>query len=397
MDKRLNDAKVQKSYGKLMRNKIWILLIIILAILDIFYLYPRMHLSASAESVAIRLDKKPMKKGWVQGTENGKTYYYDKLGRQVRGAAHIDDRDYYFDSRMGYMKTGFVEADGAVRYYGEDGAMAKGAVTTDSGSYYFDENGNMHKGWLEHDGEKYYYGEDGKQLLGMHLIDGRMCMFDSQTGAYMDMSADPSRPMVALTWDDGPAASTTAILDALEAVGGHATFFVVGERVQYYEDTIKRAVSLGCEIGNHTWGHVYLDRLDAAGIAAQLTQTNDKVEQVTGVRPVIMRPTGGRVTESVKANAGMPMIYWSVDTEDWKTKNTQSTVDAILNNVKDGDIILMHDLYEATAAAAQQVIPELVNRGYQLVTVSEMAAARGKLENGVVYFNFPPQTSENQG
>lgn len=85
----------------------------------------------------------------------------------------------------------------------------------------------------------------------------------------------------------------------------------------------------------------------------------------------------------------MPMILWNVDTLDWKTRNTQSTIDAVMRNLKDGDIILMHDIHTQTVDAALQLIPKLEEEGYQLVTVSEMAAAKNKtLENGTAYSDF---------
>lgn len=89
------------------------------------------------------------------------------------------------------------------------------------------------------------------------------------------------------------------------------------------------------------------------------------------------------------ANTHMPMIQWSIDTLDWKTRNAQSTVSAVLNHVKDGDIVLMHELYSQSGDAALTMIPELVNRGYQLVTVSELAAAKGQtLQAGKLYSAF---------
>lgn len=393
MDEALRKLKKQKFYKKIMRNKAWAILIAVLAVLDIFFFYPRMHVSASTESIAIRLDQKAENTGWI--LSNGRSFYYDKDGKQAKGSTEIDGKSYYFDERLGYMKTGLVTVDGTQRYYGSDGTMVTGSVTVGEDHYYFDQDGNMHTGWLEADGEKYYYGEDGRQYFGMQEVDGKKCYFSGDTGVYKDMSVDPDKPMVCLTWDDGPADYTGVILDALEKVGGRGTFFVVGERVQYYESTVLRAVNMGCEIANHTWQHKYLDTLSPDGIVDQLTRTNDAVETLTGIRPTLMRPTGGRVTDTVQSSVGMPMIYWSLDTEDWKTQNTQSTVDTILNNVQDGDIILMHDLYDATAKAVEQVIPELVNRGFQLVTVSEMVEARGaSLENGIVYFSFGPQSGQ---
>ena len=101
----------------------------------------------------------------------------------------------------------------------------------------------------------------------------------------------------------------------------------------------------------------------------QLTQTNQTVAAACGVSPVLMRPPGGaRDAASLSAvgSVGMTAVVWSVDTKDWKTRNKQMTVDAVRNQVKDGDIILMHDLYTTTAEAAEVIIPELIKRGYQL-------------------------------
>ena len=102
-----------------------------------------------------------------------------------------------------------------------------------------------------------------------------------------------------------------------------------------------------------------------------------------------MRPTGGATNTNVKKWVGMPSIIWSIDTLDWKTRNADSTKRAVLDHVKDGDIVLMHDLYSATATASETIIPELVKQGYQLVTVSELAECRGGMEQNKSYSKFP--------
>ena len=103
-----------------------------------------------------------------------------------------------------------------------------------------------------------------------------------------------------------------------------------------------------------------------------------------------MRLPGGNKNATVLANVQAPIIMWSIDTLDWKTRNTQSTVDKVLGDVRDGDIILMHELYRQTGDAATQIIPALVERGFQLVTVSELAQYRGGLQGGHVYSAFRP-------
>ncbi len=201
---------------------------------------------------------------------------------------------------------------------------------------------------------------------------------------------DPNRPMVALTYDDGPNAPVTnRILNSLEAVGGRATFFVVGSNVHGRNATImKRAFDMGCEIGNHTYKHENLTKLSAEAIKSTISSTDQKVIEVTGTSPSLVRPPYGAKNASVLNTIGKPAILWSIDTLDWKTKNASSTINAVLNHVKDGDVILMHDIDGPTADASETIIPELVKRGYQLVTVTELASYRGGLHTGKSYGAF---------
>lgn len=202
---------------------------------------------------------------------------------------------------------------------------------------------------------------------------------------------DPNRPMVALTFDDGPFAPVgNQIMDCLAQYGGKATFYVVGDRCPSYRAEMQRMAAEGHEIGNHTYEHKYLHKLSAAEIQYQISKGSQIIQEVSGVAPTTVRLPGGNKNATVLANVNGPIIMWSIDTLDWKTRNTQSTVDKVLGNVKDGDVVLMHELYKQTGDAAVQIIPKLVERGYQLVTVSEMAKYRGGLESGKVYSSFRP-------
>lgn len=204
---------------------------------------------------------------------------------------------------------------------------------------------------------------------------------------------DPTKPMIALTFDDGPAKATSRILDSLEANGARATFYMVGNRMNSYQSTVQRMQALGCELGSHSWDHTYLTRLSASGIHTNLNRFDSNLQAITGVRSVTMRPPGGFINGSVRealASYGQPAIMWSIDTMDWKTQNAKSTINTVLSKVQDGDIVLMHDLYGATASAAESLIPELIKRGYQLVTISELASYRGGMQPGQVYYSFRP-------
>lgn len=204
---------------------------------------------------------------------------------------------------------------------------------------------------------------------------------------------DPSKPMVALTFDDGPYAPVgNRILDCLAQYDGRATFYVVGERVPGNAAEMQRIVAEGHEIGNHTYSHKYLNKLNTAQIRQEIDRCADTVQSVCGVRPVTVRLPGGNKNATVLAAVQEPIVLWNVDTLDWKTRDAQKTVSAVLDHVQDGDIILMHELYQASGDAALQIIPELTNRGYQLVTVSEMAQyRRGGLQNGQIYYSMKPQ------
>ncbi len=193
---------------------------------------------------------------------------------------------------------------------------------------------------------------------------------------------DPSRPMVAITYDDGPGKHTDRILSVLEKYNARATFFVVGQNVSGYKETLNRAISLGCEIGNHTWSHVNL----TSTIGSQLSSTNEAIYNATGVYPKIYRPPYGSYNSYVLNSISMPAIMWSVDTLDWKTRSASSTLASVQRDTRDGGIILMHDIHSPTADAAESVVKWLLMQGYQLVTVSELLDARaGGAVNGKVY------------
>lgn len=201
---------------------------------------------------------------------------------------------------------------------------------------------------------------------------------------------DTSKPMVALTFDDGPGKHTDRILSILEKYNARATFFVQGKSVSGYAQTVKRAVENGNEIGNHTWSHV---RLTGAGssISGQISSTNQAVYNAAGVYPKVYRPPYGAYNSSVLNSVAMPAIMWSVDTLDWKTRNASKTLQSVQKDTRDGAIILMHDIHEPTADAVEPVVKWLLMNGYQLVTVSELIAARsGGAVNGHVYNSLAP-------
>ncbi|SFG16621.1 Peptidoglycan/xylan/chitin deacetylase, PgdA/CDA1 family [Oribacterium sp. WCC10] len=212
---------------------------------------------------------------------------------------------------------------------------------------------------------------------------------------------DTTKPMVALTWDDGPKSSVgDKLMDLLEANNGRGTFFIVGSRIDDFTDEVKRMAANGHEIANHSWDHdEKLSKNSSDYIQQEFEKTNAKVEEVTGIRPALVRLPGGIISDTVRSTITQPMIFWSIDTLDWKSKNAESVASIIQSEVKDGDIILMHELYDSTLAACQTIIPWLAQQGYQMVTVSELIAFRNadvQGGNGKQYSSFPPKKTETE-
>ena len=285
------------------------------------------------------------------------------------------------------LKNTWKTVNGSKYYFGKSGKAYVGKRKVGKATYYFAVNGKRKTGWRTINGKKYYFSpKNGKMVTGKKTISHYLCYFNEK--GVLTRKIDKNKKMVALTYDDGPSIYTPRVLKTLKENNAVATFFVVGNRVPTYSDTVKKAHDMGCEIGNHTYEHKNLTRVSEAEVKRQITKTNRNVKKVTGQAPVIVRPTGGATNANVKQWVGMPSIIWSIDTLDWKTRNADSTKKAVLDHVKDGDIVLMHDLYSATASASETIIPELVKRGYQLVTVSELAECRGGMKETGAYYSF---------
>ncbi|KXI32070.1 MULTISPECIES: polysaccharide deacetylase family protein [Bacillus] len=184
---------------------------------------------------------------------------------------------------------------------------------------------------------------------------------------------DPNKKAIALTFDDGPnPATTTKILDALKKNKGHATFFVLGSRVQYYPGMLADILKGGNEIGNHSYNHPLLTRLPLEEAVKQVKDTQQLIEKASGYTPTHFRPPYGGTNQDINHAIGMKVTLWDVDPEDWKIRNSQQITNRVLSHAADGRTVLMHDIYESSAQAAVKIIHELTKQGYQLVTVSEL-------------------------
>ena len=197
---------------------------------------------------------------------------------------------------------------------------------------------------------------------------------------------DKEEKMIALTFDDGPNYNTNKVLDILEKYNVPATFFILGSKIKGNEYILKRMASSGMEIGNHTYSHLLLTKYQEDKIKEEIDSTSNLIFEVTGKYPTLLRPSYGSVNSKIKKTADMPIIIWDIDTLDWKYHNSKRISKRVLNKAGDGDIVLMHDIYSATANALNIIIPELQNRGYTFVTVSELFYYKEvNLEKGKVY------------
>lgn len=197
---------------------------------------------------------------------------------------------------------------------------------------------------------------------------------------------DKDNKLIAVTFDDGPNYNTNKVLEVLEEHNVPATFFVLGSKIMGNEYILKRIIESGSEIGNHTYNHQILTRLDDNKIKEEIESTRNLIYEVTGTYPTLLRPSYGIVNEKVKEISEFPIIIWDIDTLDWKYHNSKKIVKRVLSKANDGSVVLMHDVYSATANALNIIIPELKNRGYTFVTVSELFYYKGiELQKGKVY------------
>ncbi len=191
-------------------------------------------------------------------------------------------------------------------------------------------------------------------------------------------------PVIALTFDDGPYPKVTGhILDVLEKNGVCATFFVLGSRIEGREDVLTRMEELGCEIGNHSFSHADLTRLSKADCQRELSDTDAEIRRVTGHEASVVRPPYGYYNKAVRSAAGRPLILWTVDTNDWRGKAPGEIADYVIQQAKEGSVILMHDQQTQTADAMEMIIPTLIDEGFRFVTVSELIRLTGGQCKGV--------------
>ncbi len=198
-----------------------------------------------------------------------------------------------------------------------------------------------------------------------------------------------SQPYIAITFDDGPhPKNTPRLLDMLRERNIKATFYVIGRNVDLYPNVLRRTVSEGHEIGNHTYTHPILSKLGDSTVREELTKCRDAVARAAGVQPRTMRPPYGallqRQREWIHAELRYPTIMWSVDPLDWKRPGPSVVTSRILSGTTPGAIVLAHDLHAATVDAMPATLDGLLNKGYKFVTVSQLLAMGAQAAPGQV-------------
>lgn len=205
---------------------------------------------------------------------------------------------------------------------------------------------------------------------------------------------DPDKPMVAITFDDGPGGYSKEIADLFEKYDGRTTFFVLGSLVPHYEEELQYVYSKGHEVGSHTQNHKNLNKLSRAGVEEELGDARDAIYDAIGVYPAITRTPYGNANATVMDVMEGPMIHWSVDSEDWKSRNADTIVQEVLRNTGDGDIVLLHEIYGFSYNATKTILKKLSDKGYQFVTVSELLQYKGIEPEGIIYSTERQKTSD---
>ncbi|MCQ2492413.1 MAG: polysaccharide deacetylase family protein [Lachnospiraceae bacterium] len=256
--------------------------------------------------------------------------------------------------------------------------------------------------WIEADGKRYYYGEDGMPTIGRFRLEDKIYYTNSR-GA-VEREIDGNKPMVALTFDDGPTDISEDLLEVLDEYDAQATFFEIGNRIADQDAIEKQILKQHCQIANHTFTNK-LSKDDADQIANEIEKADTRIKSFLPVKdeeeepqahvlednPMFVRTPDGVLSETILNTVEHPIILWTVDTLDWKTKDVKKIYYSATTDIEDGDIIMLTALKKPTVRALEQIIPELESQGFQLVNVQDLVEFRGGAQAGKAYTAFPPE------
>lgn len=232
-------------------------------------------------------------------------------------------------------------------------------------------------------GSRWGFRKQAVLLFMIVLLDGALLgtaggvagvYWPSQTSREVSYTSfDPDPKMVALTFDDGPhKICTPRLLDGLKERNVKATFFLMGENIAGNEELVRRMQKEGHLIGNHSYRHIQLTHAGVDAVCESIEKTETIIEEITGNRPRYLRPPYGDWNESLECRMDLTTVFWTVDSLDWKLKNTKQIVNRVKKSAGDGDIVLMHDIFPTSVDAALQIVDQLQSQGYTFVTVDEL-------------------------
>lgn len=216
------------------------------------------------------------------------------------------------------------------------------------------------------------------------------CVLDNLYSNESGFDYSKNKKTVALSYDDGPSGErTNKILTILNKNKAHATFFMVGNKLEKGKEIVKNVYNSGNEIGSHTYAHGNLTRQTHEERAFDLQKTDEIYNKITGDNISLMRPPYGAYKKDMLGEFNYSVILWNIDTEDWRYRNVDRIIETVLDNLSDGSIILMHDSYDTTIEATEKLLPILYSKGYQVVSVSELAKLKDvELEKNTAYRRF---------
>lgn len=203
---------------------------------------------------------------------------------------------------------------------------------------------------------------------------------------YFNSTQENTDKMIALTFDDGPGPYTDELIDGLEKLNAKASFFLVGEKIKSYPDTVAKIARNGHLVGNHTYSHIKLTALSPDEIKKEIDKTNEEIKAITGEAPQFFRPPFGRYNSDTLNYVDMISVRWSKDTIDWKYEDEERLYRYLIKNADDGEIFLMHDVEKTTVKGVLRAIETLQKQGYKFVRADELLCRNGDgLLKGIGY------------
>lgn len=236
-----------------------------------------------------------------------------------------------------------------------------------------------------------FYIKENEKLKNLEIVNNELTeaakiSLNLDESYHKEHTIQKEAKLVAFTFDDGPSKYTLDIANILEEYNASATFFEVGYNIKAHPEITKELSERGFEIANHTTDHSKLTKLTEAKYLSKINDNNAIFKELTGKDMPYLRPPYGSYNDKIKASAGVPIVTWSLDTRDWESRNKDKVIEMVMNNIKEGDIILFHDLYESTRDAVKELMPLLKEQGYQAVSVGELFKSKGiTLEAGTSY------------